>query len=266
MHKVVAQGPSRHRDPFKKHRQESLPYELLLKNQPVRSPREKYPWPSSFGPLNRWLQSRVGDAWTDIYSELCAVVHPDSTSRVWLKQRVLGLVIRRTFMRGDTVWCYQPSWRGESEVPADNLDRDLHRFYVHPQTGCLCRVPEKPRKETIVRDQFGLVWIRSDVALRKAHGGWFYCFVEVFQEERQKPGKYGPVLRYDCVQQRKISRHEACRLYWRSIYFPNQRQLSNREMRQLGLVDNSAGLDRISRVIVNFFRALQSRYTEFVIN
>src|SRR5207248_1577311 len=118
---------------------------LLPKFEGVRRPHRERKWfGEHLGPLRRWLRSQVGRPWNQVYSEVCAVIKPDSVVRNHIKFHLLQFVQRQTFFRDGCIWCYTTGWRG-NELPVKEAASHWSSFYVHPRAGLLCEVALRAR-------------------------------------------------------------------------------------------------------------------------
>lgn len=94
------------------------------------------------GPLRRFLKSKVGEPWNDVYSELCQRLDANTMAgqhvigHLWyyVEQHVElidGIPYRKTYL----------SHRSHQLISY----RD--QFYIHPETGILCLAKSIPRKQ-----------------------------------------------------------------------------------------------------------------------
>jgi len=105
------------------------PYLLKLRR------KSKY-FSDCLGPLSRWLRSKLGENWDDVYSELCQILEISTLSGKHILSHVWGFVERDAVLVDGIVYNrkYQRQlgkWRDE--------------IYVHPETRILC-VAKKVRK------------------------------------------------------------------------------------------------------------------------
>src|SRR5690242_11945690 len=95
MHKVIVERPRWTPGRNKLGRRANLSDELQPKFEGIKRPYGvRKGQRDLFGPLRRWLQSRVGRHWNDVYSEACTVIHPDDYVRVHVKTHLLEFVER----------------------------------------------------------------------------------------------------------------------------------------------------------------------------
>ena len=89
MHKVIVERPRWTPGPDKYKRRANLSDELLPKFEGIkRIHGQRKGQRDLLGPLRRWLRAQVGWPWNDVYSEACAVIHPDNYVRVHVKTDV----------------------------------------------------------------------------------------------------------------------------------------------------------------------------------
>lgn len=93
------------------------------------------------GPLERYLHSKIGEKWDDVYSEIRENLSPNSTTQIHVMGHVFDYVEETTWIGEDgEIWTpggnrFRNYTGGQpSHVTAGNL-------YVHPDTGILCEMP-----------------------------------------------------------------------------------------------------------------------------
>jgi hypothetical protein len=105
------------------------PYLLKLKR------KSKY-FSDCLGPLSRWLRSKVGQDWDDIYHELCQILDITTLSGKHILSHVWGYV-ERDVVLVDGIVCDRRYGR--------QLGSGREELYVHPETRILC-LANKVRK------------------------------------------------------------------------------------------------------------------------
>ncbi len=92
------------------------------------------------GPLRRFLASRRGTPWNDVWSEICARLRSTSTTQRHVLQHVAGYVELhpRLDARG------RPWTLGLGGPFPLTSGSPVNRFYVHPDTGLLLAAPPRP--------------------------------------------------------------------------------------------------------------------------
>lgn len=101
-----------------------------------------------YNKIQRFLHSRVGRIWNDVFSEFC---HLEWVPKQYKTKEQIGhSVILNTFMRDGVVWYYSHSFHSSSENPIGDYNNPKIRpyqcrddvFYVHPTTFKLCYEPK----------------------------------------------------------------------------------------------------------------------------
>lgn len=218
------------------------------------------------GPLHRYLISKVGEPWNDVYSEIRATLNPDSTVQIHIMSHVDQFVETDTYMGDDgEVYCHGRYARYRIWDGA---------LYVHPETGILCRTPEKSRKMSAeyhaackkLSDVFGKDWYAVVKASNKTHQPRWNAFrVEDEAENHLRVGREQELHKMDGiwywavfsdvpppltmawfegdVRKEKIVRRGACD-YWTGVshtegrYRSGRRQASRRDLRRHGLTND----------------------------
>ena len=161
------------------------------------------------GPLRKFLVSRVGRRWDDVYSEIRERLNPSSTVQIHIMNHLFGFVEINPILGEDgaawSTWRFGGPYR--KAFPG--------ALYVHPVTGVLCRVPEGrspwKRRKKIDPDKK----IVDGREMRRIDGIWYEVeevteIVPVHDSERN-------VLHY--LEQHRLLK----------------RQLGNRDLRRHGL-------------------------------
>lgn len=93
------------------------------------------------GPLRRYLVSKVGENWDDIYSEIRENLNPNSTTQIHILSHVFDFVQENTWIGADgEIWtCGGNRFRNYTGgAPYHVSHGDL---YVHPNNRVLCEMP-----------------------------------------------------------------------------------------------------------------------------
>ena len=136
------------------------------------------------GPLERFLQSRMGQPWNDVYSEMCDGLDKRKTTGQHIFNHMERMVARHCFMDVNGRICHL-RW--------GNTLAEVEGFYVHPQTGTLCHAP-RPNKRALKRWRLlaeEVTWLKIDDTrgYRKHEGIWYHSyFNRVFVGRHQQPG------------------------------------------------------------------------------
>ena len=120
------------------------------------------------GPLERFLQSRMGQPWNDVYSEMCAGLDKRDTTGQHIFDLMERMVARHCLMDVNGKICH---FRWGSTLA------EVEGFYVHPQTGTLCHAP-RPNKRELKRRRLlaeEVTWlnINDESGYRKHEGIWY---------------------------------------------------------------------------------------------
>lgn len=140
-----------------------------LFNPYLIKPRNKSKYLSDhLGPLRRFLRSKVGQPWDDVYSELCQRLDTSTMAG----QHVLGHVwdfVERYVEIIDGKVCRKNYQRYRFWLYESNRDR----FYIHPETGILCAVKKVPRKQKRKQQEKDVVIIDNYHQYRKINDIWY---------------------------------------------------------------------------------------------
>lgn len=184
-------------------------------------PRRKSKWLSdNLGPLRRLLRSQVGKPWNDTHSKLCRSLD----SRTMVGRHVLDHLwdyVERHVELVDGVPCRKHgSYYGSLQL----TESYRPQYYVHPQTGLLCAVPSKSRKQKpkVSKD---ILRISSKEEYRRINEVWYRISFEPLQ---------GTAAR-DVLLKVQITPQEALNIYGKCIYAATKKQCGKRELKQIQL-------------------------------
>jgi hypothetical protein len=129
----------------------------LLSPYRIKSRRKTKYLSDHLGPLCRFLRSKVGQPWNQVYSELCQRLDSNTMTGQHVLDHVLDYVERHVELI-DGVPYRKHSWRFNLLLGSRRGDD----FYVHPETGILCLaepIPHKkqqtpPRTDIVILDDF----------------------------------------------------------------------------------------------------------------
>ncbi|MBD2388598.1 hypothetical protein [Cylindrospermum sp. FACHB-282] len=93
------------------------------------------------GPLRRFLKSKVGEPWNEVYSELSQRLDASTMAGKHVLDHVWGYVERYVELI-DGIPYRQPYYGSQIEL----VSYRYTSFYVHPETGILCLAKNTPRK------------------------------------------------------------------------------------------------------------------------
>lgn len=173
------------------------------------------------GPIKRWLRSRVGYQWNEIYSELKQVIKPDTRANVLMLSNIMDI---------------------------KQLGRSRYgHFYVDAESGILLASPDRPRGLTLrerEEKKFGAVRKRlpKDFLLIKLKGLWFECRMVRYQAHWQ----FAP---FDVVVGSQLIDSHAREAYGEPVYCSRKRQLSRKELHERGLANSKSVADCFLNVL-----------------
>ncbi len=169
------------------------------------------------GPLRRFLRSKVGQPWNDVYSELCQRLKTNTMAG----QHVIGHVwdyVERHVEIIDGGTYSKPYQRYRIRLDASYRDR----FYVHPQTGILCAVKKVARKQKQKPEQTDVVIIDDYHQYHKLNEIWYLI---TFEDFPPPPNNYVTDVLKGLI-------HSSVATYrGRRIYAASKRQCSKKEIR-----------------------------------
>jgi len=108
---------------------------------------EDYP----YNKVHRFLFSRVGNHWDNVFSEYCHLEWLPSQYRN--KERIYQIVETNTFMKDGKVWFFDNYSRFSNEKSIDDMDNSKgyfyssECFYIHPETKVLCYKHRKSKNQ-----------------------------------------------------------------------------------------------------------------------
>lgn len=218
--------------------------DLLPSNEGMRAPHVRHyggkELNENLAPLLRFLNSRVGQPWDDVYSEICENIRGTNTVQDHIRVHVKQFVETATSMDNEgRIWIngYQPFL----------LEHDqFTRFYVDPQSGLLCRNPnrvswnQRQREYRAVNEAKHLETARSlpnGVELRKHEGVWYEVTLSPVPAPQmvdsvpirgyvRKVPRAVPV--YDVLLKQYVSQTHG-------TYATNKRQLNHYELKKYGV-------------------------------
>jgi hypothetical protein len=230
-------------------RREKIPRddELALSNVGVRRhARIRGGWKGlneNLAPLRRYLERQVGRPWDEVWSEICANLKPTSTVQQHVRDHVPDFVAIKTSLRDGTIWVHDRF--------SPRLLKETHtRLYVDPATGVLRRNERNAAWRKTWRQaqkaREAAICARMRVVSRTKQLHLFgECWWEVtlaggypasLRLNPHLPHAWQVVVEPDVVRRAALSQLPREELYGRAgVYAVAKRQLSKKEMRDLGL-------------------------------
>ncbi|QRN99748.1 hypothetical protein JRI60_12330 [Archangium violaceum] len=179
----------------------------------------------NLAPLRRFLHSRVGRPWNDVYSEICAHVSLDSAIKKHILEHLEDFVVRQVQEIDGRIYKVGPYGRPIELESGSRWDR----LYVCPRTGLL-RAYEREPWEAKFPGRALDEW--HDV--RKIDGGWCLVrFAPVPSSFEERQSAYDVVLRKHVY--RATGRNGALKTTWgrQDRYACMMRRLGEREYQRL---------------------------------
>ena len=213
-----------HGDPqsgLRRRRRERHPLEEAPRRESMRRGATKSS-SEYFAPLVRFLRSRVGRPWNEVYSEIRSVIAPDSVVKEHVYVHLDEYVVRHVFERDGELWV------GERGGEPLRGWRWRDSFYVCPRTGLLWEVPRKrhPSRHGKRRN------VRIGGPALQYHecdGLWFEVHLaEVPADAELLPACWDPLFQRALAELSPFDLHE--RYGSASLYAARKRQVSRKEI------------------------------------
>jgi len=255
MSKVIVERPRRSGHGVRKGRQ-PRDFDLEISHQGMRKPYQQgYNYKElneNLAPLLRFLTSRVGKKWDDVYSEICEHIKVTSTVQEHVRGHITDFVATRTHIDSlGQIWINK---YGSMKLE----DYSWLRLYVDPQTGLLCHNPYFENSTALYRTQKQqaaeklLETARSlpdGIELRKHKGIWYQVTQKEIPCSRTSvvhystgpksleiPGTAFDMLRHETLYRRgnKVTDRKG---NWHNslLYCDTKRQLNHSELKKYGL-------------------------------
>lgn len=147
----------------------------------------------NLNPLKRFIASRVGRKWDDVWSEICENINSDSTVQKHVLDHAKDYVHVNCYFDADgNVWC-NDDYRGPTQISPIyyNGYRKYTQHYAEPETGILKEIKviqrKKEKKEEIVRINIG-----NNSQLHKLDNVWYVVNLKPFpRQPLTSPNGYG---------------------------------------------------------------------------
>jgi hypothetical protein len=240
MAKVIVERPRLGgRYKYRQHRRElkcELDYALRKDNEDCVTPRESIRgWAvrnhegkelnENLSPLRRFMLSRVGKVWDDVFSEICKVMDARSACQNHIWQHAVDYVETKTFVHENGEIWYSPRYSYRSyNHRNEEYDGDLNRpikdsyavVYVDPCDGTLQAVPTKPRYRHNNKITHDYVVIDKYLQAHRIHGFWYMIELADIPRSQWHSWSKKEVMEFELHKETK----EACFLYGeRANYF-----------------------------------------------
>ncbi|MFP4300354.1 MAG: hypothetical protein ACLFT0_21305, partial [Spirulinaceae cyanobacterium] len=172
----------------------------------------------NLAPLYRWLRSKVGQPWDNVYSQLCQQLETNSVIGQHILHHLWDIVKRHVEIRNNDIYA-----KHKSKYPLISYgNRPL--FYVHPETGIFCLAPRKQKSETSSQDD--VVIINRYQQYRRIDDIWYFVSF--------KDVKYSPKnTEQDILCDRILDPWEARKHYGKPISAYHKRHATKKEIKTL---------------------------------
>lgn len=177
------------------------------------------------GPLRRYLRSKEGQPWNQVYSELCQRLDPSTLAGQHVISHVWGYVERYVELV-DGIPYRKPSWRQPRRLGSRYHDE----YYIHPETGLLAVVKQIPRPAKTKPAAVEAVRLDLEHEYRLVDGIWYLV---TFAKVPPAPQEYI----FD-VLEGTIRLSDRVRLS-KTRYATHKRQCSKKELRAIRISTSS---------------------------
>ncbi|MBE9029573.1 hypothetical protein IQ266_07505 [filamentous cyanobacterium LEGE 11480] len=190
----------------------------------------------NLAPLRRYLRSKVGQKWDDIYSELNQRLDRSTISGQHVFDHLWYYVTREVEMidglpyqkPSENCWTYQLL-----------VSRYYPQFYVHPETGILTLAPRGSRIQVRIvptwwhQPKGEVRWVNKYHQYHCLDGIWYSIRFSDFN---------CTITHWDVLLKAELSRQDSLQRYGYAIYADRKQQCSKRDLKRLKLrVDSPSG-------------------------
>lgn len=169
------------------------------------------------GPLRRFLRSKVGQPWNDVYSELCQRLKTNTMAGQHVIGHVWDFVERYVeIIDGKIYYKHYQKYRTRL------IETYRDRFYIHPETGILCLVEKVPRKHQRQQKQTDIFIVDNYHQYHKINEIWYLI---TFEDFPPPPTDYVTDVLRGYIH-RSIATYRG-----RKIYAASKQQCSKKEIR-----------------------------------
>jgi len=136
----------------------------------------------NLNPLRRFIESRIGKRWDDVYSEICETLDTGSTVKQHVRQHIKDLITLKVFIDEDGEMRDQEMTYRRFSYGYNSLSPGT--LYVHPVSNLICRIPDYDDKDAISeagkKRQAENRYFKDGIRLCTKHGrepqGWVIRF------------------------------------------------------------------------------------------
>lgn len=191
------------------------------------------------GPLRKFLRSRVGQSWNDVWSEICASLKADSVVQNHVRDHV-GWDVEQDVIMVD------------GEPIHSTKDMGVYSlFYVNPDTGILCETPKNKRRKWA---GYPKQYVPGENDMHQYHiidGVWYEVELAPFPARTKDSwGYWRPDTVKDVLMNRNpkgqimwgVTRNDCKRKYGSEVYGVSKHQLNKKEIKRLKLWETDVGV------------------------
>jgi hypothetical protein len=170
------------------------------------------------GPLRRFLRSKVGQPWDDVYSELCQRLNRNTIAGKHVIDHLWDYVERHVEII-DGIPYSKPYWISQTQLTHSYRDK----FYVHPSTGILCAAKKSPRISNRQDQPTNIVILDDYHQYHKLNDIWYLI---TFEDFAPLPTKY-----VNDIIKGLINPYAATYVRGKRIYAVSKRQCNKKQIR-----------------------------------
>lgn len=179
MSKVIVERPRRSGyDGGGAHRGRQVDHDLMVSKEGMRAPHVRH-WGGkelneNLAPLMRFLRSRVGQRWNDVYSEISQHLRATNAVQQHVRDHLNDFVATRTQYADGQIWVSGHDFRP--------LEESWRAFYVDPRDGILREntsyrswsTRQKEQQQAKKAEEAAVMHVASDgIEYRKVDGIWY---------------------------------------------------------------------------------------------
>jgi hypothetical protein len=176
------------------------------------------------GPLYGYLRKNVGCHWDDVYSEICENLPINSLQGIHIRQHVEWAVEKNVVIINGVV-CY-----GEGRMYGNPISSNKDTFYVHPDTGILCKAATAKKFKYAPSKGKGIV-VDDTHQYHCINGVWYLVTIGPWKSDPQTYWR----KEYDVVYKVYLSEWECFDYYGKKYIGVSKGQLNKKEIRKAGL-------------------------------
>lgn len=181
------------------------------------------------GPIYRYLHSKVGQKWDDVFSEICQNLPKDSLNTSHVRDHITGMVEIHVMMIDG-----QPCQGSGGYGYGQPILGYRNTFYVHPETGLLCRLKEQ---KSYKHNQKKIGIDVPGQTMQQYHcieGVWYILTLTTFLEFNDIRNKW-LLSASDIGYKKSLTYHDRVLLFGGEYRTESKRQLNSKEIRKAGL-------------------------------